>query len=204
MRRLAILTFALSCLALPASDDCKPAFFDGKTTAGWEGKGELWRIVDGAIVGSTEPDGLKGSNTFLCTQKKYRDFEMKCKVRLKDGKGNSGIQIRSEMADPKGFVVKGPQADMGQQYWGSLYGEKFGGMMKQSPADKVKAVVKQSDFNDYWVKVVGKRVTITINGTVMVDEEFKNLPDEGIIALQLHAGGPMEVTFKNIEFKEIK
>ena len=29
------------------------------------------------------------------------------------------------------------------------------------------------------------------------------MPDEGIIAWQLHGGKPMEVTFKNIEFKEL-
>ena len=34
--------------------------------------------------------------------------------------GNSGVQIRSEVIDSKKFVVKGPQCDMGAQYWGSL------------------------------------------------------------------------------------
>jgi hypothetical protein len=51
--------------------------------------------------------------------------------------------------------------------------------------------------------VVGKHVTIKINGETSVDEEFKKLPDDGIIAFQLHAGGPMEVTFKDIQFKEL-
>ena len=102
MRRAAVFTFVLAFSPLFAADDCKPAneFFDGKTTKGWEGKGELWRVVDGAIVGSTEPKGLQGNNTFLCSQKKYKDFELRCKARLKDGKGNSGIQIRSEVIDP--------------------------------------------------------------------------------------------------------
>jgi hypothetical protein len=30
------------------------------------------------------------------------------------------------------------------------------------------------------------------------------MPDKGIIAWQLHAGGPMEVTFKDIQFREIR
>ena len=30
------------------------------------------------------------------------------------------------------------------------------------------------------------------------------MPEEAIIALQLHGGHAMEVTFKNIEFKELK
>ena len=36
-----------------------------------------------------------------------------------------------------------------------------------------------------------------------VDEKFDKLPEEGIIAFQLHGGGPMEVTFKDVEFKDL-
>ena len=46
-------------------------------------------------------------------------------------------------------------------------------------------------------------MTIKLNGEITVDADFDNLPADGIIALQLHQGSPMEVTFKNIEFKEL-
>jgi hypothetical protein len=177
-------------------------FFNGKDLEGWEGLKEYWSVKDGAIVGSTKPKGIN-FNTFLCSKKKYGDFELKCQVRLENGAGNSGIQIRSKLENGDKFVVAGPQCDIGQGYWGSLYGERFGGMMKQSPADLVKKAVKPSDFNDYHVKCVGKHVTITINGEKMVDQDFEKMPAEGIIAWQLHGGGPMEVTFKNIEFKDL-
>ena len=62
-------------------------------------------------------------------------------------------------------------------------------MMKQSPTDSVKKVVKQKDFNDYSIKCVGKHVTIKVNGETTVDDDFPKMPDEGIIAWQLHAGG---------------
>jgi hypothetical protein len=124
-------------------------------------------------------------------------------VRLKDGKGNSGVQVRSEILNRKTFAVKGPQADIGEGFWGSLYGEAFGGMMRKSP-DAIARKVKKGDFNDYHIRCVGKKVTIKINGATSIDEEFAKMPAEGIIALQLHAGGPMEVTFKDIDFKEIK
>ena len=128
---------------------------------------------------------------------------MKFQVRLKGGAGNSGVQIRSELIDNKKFVVKGPQCDIGAGYWGSLYGERFGGMMKQSPKEAMEKVLKKDDFNDYSIKSVGKKVTIKLNGETMVDEEFAKMPETGIIAFQLHAGGPMEVTFKNIQFKDL-
>jgi len=40
-------------------------------------------------------------------------------------------------------------------------------------------------------------------GPVTVDGEFPKMPDEGIIAWQLHAGGSMEVTFRNIRFQDL-
>jgi len=204
MRRYIAIVLGVGLLSLGAAHGggSSSQFFNGQNLDGWEGRSNLWSVQDGAIVGSTYPDGLKG-NTFLCSKDKYKDFELKFQVRLKEAKGNSGVQIRSKVVDDKNYVVAGPQADIGANYWGSLYGERFGGMMKQSPADKVKSVVKNSDFNDYAIRCVGKHVTITINGETMVDDDFANLPEEGIIAWQLHAGGPMEVTFRNIQFTNL-
>jgi hypothetical protein len=36
-----------------------------------------------------------------------------------------------------------------------------------------------------------------------VDEEFAKMPEEGIIAWQLHSGGPMTITFRNIQFTDL-
>ena len=205
MRRTPLFVAGLAVLALAADTPSASApFFDGKTTAGWEGLSEHWSVKDSAIVGTTYPSGIK-FNTFLCSKKKYKDFELTFQVKLtgEGWDGNSGVQIRSEIADPKTLAVKGPQCDMGSQYWGSLYGERFGGMMKAAPADLVKRVLKPKDFNDYSIKCVGKHVTIKLGGETTVDQDFPNLPAEGIIAWQLHAGKPMEVVFKNIQFKDL-
>jgi hypothetical protein len=207
---LLLVVVALTTAALaadsPSARDSRASsdstFFNGKDLDGWEGLTKYWSVKDGAIVGYTPVDPKH--NTFLCSKKKYGDFDLKFKIRLKDGVGNSGVQIRSKLVDAKKFVVSGPQCDIGQGYWGSLYGELFGGMMKQSPGDLVKKVVKQNDFNDYSIKCVGKHVTIKINGETMVDGDFPKMPDEGIIAWQLHAGfKSMEVTFKDIQFKDL-
>jgi hypothetical protein len=208
MRNLT-LALGLACLPLLAAggpgraeDAGTKAFFNGKDLDGWEGLTQFWSVKDGAIVGYTPKD--PGHNTFLCSKKKYKDFELSFQIRLKDGVGNSGVQIRSKIHDPEKFTVAGPQCDIGEGYWGSLYGENFGGMMKAAPPDLIKKVVKSADFNDYAIKCVGKHVTITINGTTMVDGDFEKMPEEGIIAWQLHAGYPsMEVIFKNIKFKDL-
>jgi hypothetical protein len=77
--------------------------------------------------------------------------------------------------------------------------------MKAADWNEVKKVLKADDFNDYAIECVGKHVKITINGLTTVDQDFAKMPEDGIIALQLHAGHPnMQATFKNIKFEEVK
>jgi hypothetical protein len=179
--------------------------------ANWEGHKENWdlsKLADGTIVGTT--DGKLKANTFLCSKEKYGDFELSFKVKLVDEVGNSGVQIRSEVFDAKDFRVKGAQADIGKGYWGSLYGEGVGGMMKQSDPEKIKTAVKPKDVNEYKIVAKGNKITVSINGEVMVDGEFKEtkdkkpLPAEGIIAFQAHVGPTMRVEYTDIKFKKLK
>ena len=186
----------LSVSAMRADD-----FFNGKDTAGWKGLEAHWSVKEGAIHGTTQPKGIN-FNTFLCSEKEYGDFELSMKVKLSPN-GNSGVQVRSKVVDKEKWVVAGPQCDMGQQYWGSLYGERFGGMMKAADAATVKQVVKVGEFNDYYILCKGKHVTIKINGTTMVDEDFEKMPEKGIIAFQIHGGGAMDVVFKDLVFKDL-
>ena len=196
--------FLVGAVAAPicrAGDD--KAFFNGKNLSGFEGLIEqFWSVKDGAIVGSTAPKGIN-YNTFLCSKNTYKDFELHFEVRLNKA-GNSGVQVRSRIHNKEKFAVTGPQCDMGGPYWGSLYGENFGGMMKAADGKLVKKILKVEEFNDYFIRCVGKRVTIKLNGETTVDQEFPKMPDEGIIAFQIHGGPAMEVVFRNIRFKEIK
>lgn len=184
-------------------------FFNGKDLSGWEGLiDQFWSVKDGAIVGhSAKPIPF---NTFLCSKKKYRDFELSFEVQILDGEGksgvdsrNSGVQIRSEIFNPTQFAVKGPQCDMGGVYWGSLYGEHFGGMMKEADKNVVARALKKEGFNNYYIKCVGKHVTIKLNGQTTVDGDFPKMPESGIIAWQLHSGGPMTITYRNIQFRDL-
>ncbi len=204
-RRLLVLTGLVVLAFLPrVQADDTDAFLD---PANWEGLPQYWKLdpKSRTIIGHADKD--PGFNTFFCSRKQYGDFELAFEVELKNAKGNSGVQIRSRLLDgpkEKGkFIVAGPQADIGQQYWGSLYGERFGGMMKQAPADRVKKFVKPDGFNEYRIRAVGQRVTITINGETFIDEVFEKLPPAGIIAFQIHAGGPMTGTFRNIRFTQL-
>lgn len=180
----------------------------------WEGRSDIWTLdpKTKTVVGETMKD--PGYNTFFCSKKKYSDFELTCKVQLRDAVGNSGIQIRSKMFGDKDhpFRVSGPQVDVGKGYWGSLYGEGVGGMMKASDPAMIKKAVKETEFNEYYVLAKGTHITIKINGETMVDQDFPTLPGkeakpapkDGIIAFQAHAGYPkMRVEFKDIKFTDL-
>jgi len=207
MRRtiyLALVAVPLALASATRAGDSPAGLFNGKDLAGWEGLIDdhwKWDSEQKALVGSA-PKGLK-FNTFLCSKKKYGDFELTFQVKMTKG-ANSGVQIRSEVENTKTYQCKGPQCDMGQIYWGSLYGEHFGGMMKAAPPELVKKIVKEGDWNDYSIRAVGKHITIKLNGETTVDGEFEKAPDTGVIAFQLHSGAPMEVIFKNLRFAEIK
>jgi len=208
--RILLACLALSCFSLwhahaglSMTQPSDEMFFNGKDLTGWKGLSDHWSVMEGVLTGSTKPNGIN-FNTFLCSEKEYGDFELSLQVKLTGPTANSGIQIRSKIDDKEKYVVAGPQCDMGQQYWGSLYGERFGGMMKAADPDVVKKVVKTEDFNDYYILSQGKHVTIKINGTTMVDGDFDKMPSKGIIAFQLHGGKAMLAEFKNIQFKELK
>lgn len=180
-------------------DGWAPLFDDQRFKSDWEGLPGYWQFKDGDLVGSSK--GIK-HNTYLVSKKPYGDFELKFQARLTGTNPNSGVQIRSMTLDPAKFTVKGPQVDMGDKYWGGLYGEQFGGWMKEPDAGVVAKAVKANDFNDYHVKVIGKHVTITLNGVVTVDGDFPTMPDQGVLAWQIHSGPPMDVVFRNIRIRE--
>jgi putative heme-binding domain-containing protein len=188
----------------PAARAELEVFWNGTDLTGWEGITDYWSVRDGALVGQAPAEGLT-FHTFLCSKKLYRDFELSVQVRVKDGKGNSGVQFRSRIVDPAKYTVAGPQADFGKPFWGGLYGQVDPGHWLRLPPQRVVSkVVKTAEFNELKVKCVGKRVTIKLNGETTVDDHFPEIPDEGIIAWQLHEGyTSMEVTLKNIEFKEL-
>jgi hypothetical protein len=203
MRRVVIAVLGVCALSgvgfVNAGGPAQPFLTPG--LQGWEGLMEYWSYRNGVLTGAA-PKGLT-FNTFLCSKRKYKDFELSFQVKLTGTGANSGVQIRSEIFDRKTFAVKGPQCDMGQIYWGSLYGELFGGMMKQAPEALVKKVLKKDDFNDYYIQCVGTHVTIKLNGETTVSDDFPKMPPEGIIAFQLHAGKPMEAVFRNIQFVDL-
>ncbi|MCI0535986.1 MAG: DUF1080 domain-containing protein [Verrucomicrobiales bacterium] len=175
---------------LLATPETVTSFFNGKDLTGWEGGANLWKVENGEIVGQTK-EGLK-RNEFLASQMVFGDFRLTCKVRLTPNTENSGIQFRSELL-PNG-EVRGYQADIGAGWWGKLYEEQGRGTLWDKSGE---AYVKLNDWNAYEIRAIGSKIRTSINGHPCVDLDDPKGTAAGVIALQLHAGGPMEVRFKD-------
>ncbi len=168
-------------------------FFNGRDLNGWQGDGTLWSVENGEIVGKTT--GLK-RNEFLRNDLIVGDFRLTCQVKLVNNEGNSGIQFRSETL-PDG-EMKGYQADIGAGWWGKLYEENARGLLWDKSGE---SYVKPGEWNTYEVLAVGDKIVTKINGQLSVNLNDPPGAKQGIIAFQLHSGGPTEVRFKNLKLE---
>ena len=191
--------------AMAAEKDTAAALFDGKSFAGWEGNLKHFRIEEGAIVAGSLKEKVP-RNEFLCTKRRYGDFELRLKVKLVGKGDNAGIQFRSERI-PNHHEVKGYQADMGGMWWGKLYDESRRRRVLAGVIDaaKLKAVLKIGDWNEYVIRCQGPRIQFWVNGVQTVDytEQEKGIPRRGIIGLQIHGGAPSQASYKEIRIKEL-
>lgn len=201
-----VATATLGSAAAP-QDSRKPdadrfvALFDGKSLEGWEGNATLWSAKDGMLVGDSP--GIS-ANEFLCTRREYGDFELRLEFRLRDGVGNSGVQFRTKRL-PNTTEVSGYQADIGQGYWGCLYDEsRRKRVLAQAPEAGLAKVLKKADWNSYVIRAKGKQITMQLNGLTTVNfiETDAGIDVRGIIAVQIHSGGPMRIEFRNLRIRE--
>lgn len=173
-------------------------FFNGKDLTGWDGDKDVWSVENGEIVGKTAK-GLK-NNTFLKSTMDVTDFKLSVKVKLTPNEANSGIQFRSVPIE--GGEMRGAQADIGKGWWGKLYEESARGLLVKEGGEKY---VKPNDWNEYVVEAWGGNVRISINGNVCCDyHNDDQLARRGLIAFQVHSGGPTEVRFKDIKLEVIE
>jgi type 1 glutamine amidotransferase len=212
-------------IAATAQDGFVP-IFDGKSLEGWDGNPAFWKVEDGCLTGSTTKENPTKGNTFCIWRGgDVGDFELTLEYKLTNH--NSGIQYRS-VEGPAKWVVGGYQADMegGDTYSGIVYAENFGGILanrgqktvvrkdasgKQvvevvgqvGDSKEIQSKIKKDDWNTYHIIAKGFTFEHRINGvtTAICTDERPEHRARGILALQLHAGPPMKVQFRNIRLK---
>jgi hypothetical protein len=205
-----------------AADNTPPegfvALFNGKDLTGWKGlvspdKGpparakmspeELkreqekaddfmrahWKVEDGTLV-------FDGKGQSLCTAKDYGDFEMLVDWKIKE-KGDSGIYLRGT---PQVQIWDAKANPVGS---GGLYNNQKNPSKPDKVADK-----PVGEWNTFRIKMVGDKVTVHLNGELVVDnvtmenywERDKPIYPTGQIELQNHGN---TLYFKNIYIKEL-
>ena len=218
MRRRSLATWLIIAISLVAlaspvtfAADTEEGFeplFDGKSLAGWEGKEGVFRVEDGAIVAGSLKEKIP-NNEFLCSTKRYGDFELRLKARLVGRGQNAGVQFRSQRI-ANHFEMIGYQCDMGtmqgRPIWGALYDESRRRKFLAEPEhEKLSAVLKTGDWNDLVIRCEGPRVQLWVNGVQTVDytEPDGEIPRRGRFGLQIHGGEPAEAAYKDIRIKRL-
>jgi hypothetical protein len=217
---LCLLAFALVLPARAAENTPPPGFvalFNGKDLTGWKGllKSPLdnpskraglspdqrakaqqeadqvmrsgWSVVDGVLV-------FSGKGRSLCTAKDYGDFEMYVDWKISP-RGDSGIYLRGS---PQVQIWEQPKIGSG-----GLYNNK------KNPANPlVVADNPIGQWNTFYIKMIGDKVTVKLNGKLVVDnvtlenywERDKPIYPTEQIELQNHGS---TLWFKNIYLREI-
>ena len=148
-----------------------------------------WKVEDGVLV-------FDGKGKSLCTAKDYGDFEMYVDWKILP-KGDSGIYVRGT---PQIQIWDPNQHKVGS---GGLYNNKKNPSKPSEIADN-----PIGEWNTFHIKMVGEKVTVTLNGKKVVDnvtlenywKRDKPIYSTGQIELQNHGN---TLWFRNIYIKEL-
>ena len=203
---LSVILFTPAMLV--TADDKEDGFqrlFDGKTFEGWDGDSKVFRVEEGAIIGGQLKEKIP-HNYFLSTKEEYSDFELRLDFKLIGADTNAGVQLRSTRI-PDHHEMIGYQADLGQNYWGALYDESRRNKIQLAPdKEKLAKVLKRDDWNSYRILCEGRHIQLWINDFQTVDytEDDEKIEQSGLIAVQIHGGGPGEAHYRNLRIRKIE
>jgi len=157
-----------------------------------------WKVEDGLMtyVGTGYDN--------ICTTKQYGDFEMYVDWRL-DPTGkepDAGIYLRGT---PQVQIWDTSRVNVGAQVGsGGLYNNQINPSKPLKVADN-----KVGEWNSFYIKMVGDRVTVLLNGEKVVDDVIlenywdRKLPIFPIEQIELQAHGS-KVYYRNLYVKELK
>jgi hypothetical protein len=206
MKKL-LLTFALG-LALTASaadQDGWISLFDGKSLAGWKANEnpDTFKVENGELI-------VKGPRAHLfyvgdVNGGKFKNFELKLDISTRP-KANSGVYFHTEF-QKDGWPAKGYEVQVNNTHGDP---KKTAGLYNVK--DNLEAPAKDGEWFTMTIKVVGKHITTSVNGKVIVDYTEEERPQRkanpgrligsGTFALQGHDPGS-EVHYKNIFVKPL-
>jgi len=185
--------------------------FNGKDLTGWtlvHGKGPGYVVENGILV--APEDG--GGN--LYTEKQYSDFVFRFEFRLSTN-GNNGLGIRAPLEGDAAYQGMEIQIldDYGPAYKGRLKPAQYHGSIYDVVPARTGHLKPAGEWNQEEVTASGRRITVKLNGTVIVDADLDSVKDPAI--LEKHPGlarasghigflgHNTRMEFRNIRIKEL-
>ena len=168
----------------PVVEEGFVSLFDGKSLAGWTGSLAGYAVENGNLI------CVAGGKGNLLTEAEYSDFTFKFEFKLTDG-ANNGLGIRCPKVAEGNLHLDGIELQIlddtaekyktlkPYQYHGSVYGIV--------PA-KVGSLKPLGEWNQQEVTAKGRRVTIVVNGTTIVDADLDEATMAGTLDGAPHPG----------------
>jgi hypothetical protein len=184
--------------------------FNGRDLTGWvQVLDSPWVVEDGALVARQDPQGRREGESWLFTERSFRDFRLRLKFRITPG-GNSGVFLR----DPVPAKDRQASADGGAAPWDAGYEVNINNDEPNYPTGSVWAALKgppklqkEGEWNDLEVQVEGDRISTWINGQPALDgAKLPERSKSGAIGFQRHGGAAYRdkvVEFKDVEVLEL-
>ncbi len=199
MRTFFLIALIIASSVMANCQNVAEVLFNGKNLDGWKIYGtEKWFVKDGLLVCESGPDKQYG---YLATEKWYDNFVLELEFK-QEANGNSGVFFRSTI---DGTKIKGWQVEVAppNHDTGGIY-ESYGrGWLHQIP-DDLEGFLKMGKWNKMKIQVVGDRVITWLNGHQMTDlTDAKIGEGKGSIALQIHDGGGIKVSWRNIQIQKL-
>ena len=212
--KIILMTAALTGLVLTSvaagpDADGFVSVFNGKDLSGWIGATQSCVVRDGVLC------SLQNQYGNLMLERQYADFILRFEF-LMTTNGNNGVVIR--MKDVNGSATQSGMElqildDGGDQYK-NLHDYQYNGSIYGIVPAKRGFLLPVGQWNAEEVRAIGSRITIVLNGTVILDADLKEVPKaldgkehpglhnaKGYLGLMAHYS---RVGFRNIRIKEFK
>ncbi len=168
--------------------------FNGKDLSGWKARHadrNGWKVVKGVLVN-------KVPSSDLVTEREFEDFKLHVECNVPKN-GNSGIYLRGryevQVEDIFGSG-EGAGVKLDSVHMGGIYGFL---------APTVNAAKKAGEWQSYDITLVGRRVTVVLNGkTILENQEIPGITggainsDEGAPGPIFLQGDHTNISYRNI------
>lgn len=156
--------------------------FDGETLNGWTNAVDGYDVEDGAISCIAE----RGGNLF--TAKEYSDLVLRFEFRLPAG-GNNGIGLRvPEGGHPSQDGMEIQVLDNTAQRYAHLHPYQYHGSVYGIIPAKRGYLKPVGAWNEEEIRLVGRHVTVVLNGEVIVDGDLDEATANGPMDGKEHPG----------------